>query len=107
MPVISEMDRHWVFLISFGLLAPLVYFLLVVVVRGDKRTKLWTVCSRYVDLYGMMFWACLSLSAAGFYALNEASTRIGYGVCALFAASGLSLLVVGFLEERLQNKKVS
>lgn len=100
------LDSYLVFLIGFGFFAPLVFFALVVAIRGAKRSKWWTVPNRYVNLYDMMFWTCLSFSAAGFYALNKAGIDTGYGICALFAASGVGFWVAGFLEARLQNKKI-
>jgi hypothetical protein len=103
---LSILDDYLVFMICFGFFTPLVFFFLVVAIRGAKRTKLWIVCSRYVNLYDMMFWACLSIAAAGLYALDRAETEVGYAMCALFAASGVSFLIIGFLEARVQNKKI-
>jgi len=103
---LSILDDYLVFMICFGFFTPLISFLIIIAIRGAKRTKLWTVCNRYVNLYDMMYWACLSISVAGLYALDRAGTDVGYSMCALFAASGISLLVIGFLETRLQNKKI-
>ena len=101
---LSVLDKNLVFVICLGIFAPLVFFSLIVAIRGEKRTKWWTVLSRYVNLYDMMFWGCLSFAVAGFYALNKASSGVGYGLCAFFAASGVGFLVAGLLETRLQNK---
>ncbi len=103
---LSVLDENLAFIIGFGLSAPLVFFALVVAIRGAKRTKWWTIPNRYVNLYDMMFWVCLSFSAAGFYALNKAGIDTGYGMCTLIAANGVGFLVAGFLETRLQNKKI-
>jgi hypothetical protein len=103
---LSILDDFLVFMICFGFFTPLVSFLIIVAIRGAKRTKIWTVLSRYVNLYDMMFWTCLSLSVAGLYALDRAGTDVGYAMCALFAACGISMLVIGYLETRLQNKKI-
>ena len=104
---LSVLDENLVFIIGFGFFAPLAFFALVVAIRGAKRSKWWTIPNRYVNLYDMMFWGCLSFSAAGFYALNKAGIDTGYGMCALIAANGVGFLVAGFLETRLQNKKNS
>ena len=103
---LSVLDKNLVFIIGFGFFAPLALFALIIAIRGEKRSKWWTVLSRYVNLYDMMFWGCLSFSAAGFYALNKAGIDTGYGVCALIAANGAGFLAAGFLETRLQNKKI-
>jgi hypothetical protein len=101
---LSVLDQNLVFDIGFGLFAPIILFVLVAAIRGEKRSKWWVVLSRYVNLYDMMFWGCLSFSAAGFYALNKAGTGTGYGLCALIAANGVGFLVAGLLETRLQNR---
>ena len=101
---LSVLDKYLLFVIFFGVLAPLGSFLLVVAIRGKKRTKWWTVLNRYVNLYDMMFWTGLSFSAAGFYVLNKAGIGMGHGVCALFAAYAVGFLIAGLLETRLQNK---
>jgi hypothetical protein len=103
---LSVLDSNLIFIVCFGFFGPLAFFLLIVAIRGEKRSKWWTILSRYVNLYDMMFWGCLSFSAAGFYALNEAGIDVGYGVCIFIAAMGVGLLVAGFLETRLQNKKI-
>jgi hypothetical protein len=103
---LSVLDKNLVFIIGFGFFGPLVFFALVVAIRGAKRSKWWTVPNRYVNLYDMMFWGCLSFAAAGFYALNKAGIDEGYGVCVLIAANGAGFLVAGFLETRLQAKKI-
>jgi len=102
--MLSILDKNLVFIICYGFFAPLVFFALVVAIRGAKRSKLWTVLNRYANLYDMMFWGCLSFAAAGYYALNKVGINTGYGVCALLAAHGAGFLVVSILETRLQNK---
>ena len=67
---LSVLDKYLVFIIGFGLFAPLVFFALIVAIRGEKRSKLWVVLSRYVDIYDMMFWGCVSFAAGVLYALN-------------------------------------
>ncbi len=101
---LSVLDKNLLFIIGFGLFTPLVFFALIVAIRGEKRSKLWVVLSRYVDIYDMMFWGCVSFAAGGLYALNKAGIGVGYGLCAFLAASGVGLLVAGLLETRLQNK---
>jgi hypothetical protein len=103
---LSVLDKNLVFIIGLGFFAPLAFFAFIVAIRGAKRSKWWIIPNRYVNLYDMMFWTCLSFSAAGFYALNKAGIDTGYGLCALFAASGVGFLTAGFLEARLQNKKI-
>jgi len=103
---LSVLDDNLVFIVCFALLAPLVFFLLIVAIRGKRRSKWWAVLNRYANLYDMMFWGCLSFAAAGFYALNKAGSGVGYGACAFFAANGMGFLVAGILEMRLQAKKI-
>ena len=103
---LSVLDSNLIFIVCFGLFGPLVFFVLVAAIRGAKRTKLWIVCNRYVHLYDMMFWGCLSFAAAGYYSLNKAGIEVGYGACIFIAAMGLGFLAAGFLETRLQNKKI-
>jgi Na+/H+-dicarboxylate symporter len=101
---LSVFDENLVFVVCFGFFMPLVFFSLVVAIRGARRSKWWVGLSRYVHLYDMMFWACLSFAAGGLYALNQSGIGVGYGMCAFFAASGVGFLIAGFLETRLQNK---
>lgn len=103
---LSILDENLPFLIGFGFFMPLVFFGITVAIRGEKRSKWWTVLSRYVNVYDMMFWACVSFAAGGLYALDKAGTREGYGLCVLFVAFGVGFLVVGLLETWLDNRKL-
>lgn len=103
---LSVFDQNLLFVIGLGLFVPLAFFYLVVAIRGAKRSKLWIVCNRYVNLYEMMFWGCLSFAAAGFYALDRAGADVGYGLCVSIASNGVGFLAAGILETRLQNKNL-
>ena len=100
----SILDKNLVLIVCFGFFVPLVYFALVVAIRGAKRSKFWTVFNRYANIYDMMVWVCFSFAAAGYYALNKVGIVTGYGVCVLLAAHGVGFLIVGILENRIQNK---
>jgi hypothetical protein len=101
---LSILDQHLVFIISFGFLSPPVFFFLGRAIRGEKRSKWWMVLSRYMNIYDMMFWGCVSFAAGGFYALNKAGANEGFGLCILFAAFGGGFFVVGLWETHLLNK---
>ena len=72
---LSILDQHLVFIISFGFLSPPVFYFLGRAIRGDKRSKWWRGLSRYMNIYDMMFWGCMSVCGRRFLCAQQSRRK--------------------------------